>query len=409
MFPKCTLRANPMAKLIFNTTREVERLTVERGKQTDFFHASERGLGLRASYGGRKTYFVRYRLEGRQRRASIGSHPYITLEEARRLCRALLADVAKGNDPAAERLKRGSSNVSLIFEDAVADYIEKYAKPKRRSWDQAEATLTRNFLGPWGKLSVRSIDKGMVREVLEGLVEAGTPSAANQAFATVRSFFRWAVETDRCSSSPCTHLRMPARERPRSRVLRDHEIRSVWQAADRLGGPYCSIIKLLFLTGQRRTEVAGLRRTELDLDAKLWTLPAWRNKSSREHQLPLTPKAIDVIRELPDLGELLFPARGREDRSVSGFSKWKKRLDELSGISGWVLHDIRRTVATRLASQGTALHIIRRIQNHSDAIPGVSRVYNQYSYLPEVEEALNTWQSKLLTLVSATSLDNPPR
>jgi len=386
----------------FRTRKDVEDISGIAKQQTDFHHISERGLGLRVSYGGRKTYYARYRFEGRQRRATIGHHPECSLEDARRLCRAMLADIDKGVDPAAERLKRRRASRSLIFKDIAAEYIERRAKPHKKSWRQTEATLTRYFYSSWGNLSMTSIDKGMVRDALDDIVARGTPSAANQAYACLRALFSWAVDQDRLVVSPCTGLRMPAKENPRSRVLSAKEIAELWAAADIVGEPFGPIVKLLFLTGQRRTEVAGICRSELDIPEALWTLPHWRTKSSRSHMVPLGPRAIAVLHGIPNSGELLFPARGAATNSVSGFSKWKRRLDELSGVSDWVLHDIRRTVATNLARLGTSLHIIRKIQNHADAIPGVARVYNQYSYLPETRNALLLWEDELSKIVGAT-------
>ncbi|MBY0560272.1 site-specific integrase [Hyphomicrobium sp.] len=317
------------------------------------------------------------------------------MDEARRQCRAILADVDKGIDPAAEAMKQRRSPRSQIFEIVVQDYIEKHAKRHKKSWKETERTFERCFLPQWRKFSIKSIDKQLVRDALDEILQKGRPSAANQAFACLRAFFSWAVEHDRCSASPCLTLKMPAKEQSRSRFLKNHEIRAVWIASERFLEPFGTIVRLLLLTGQRRNEVAGMRRNEIDFEDATWTIPAWRTKSAREQLVPLTPRTLDLLRAIPDTGELVFPARGAEGRSVSGFSKWKSQLDEASGVSDWVLHDIRRTVATGLARLGTPLHVIRKIQNHADAIPGVGKVYNQHDYLDEAREALFKWEQEL--------------
>jgi hypothetical protein len=140
----------------FSSQREVEKLTVDIGSQIDFRHATERGLGLRVSYGGTKTYYVAHRFEGRQRRHTIGHHPHTSLEQARRLARAVLADADKGVDPAAEKLKQRRHGKSQIFRDVVDDYIERHAKPRKRSWRETKRTLDRYFIPDWGKLSIRA-------------------------------------------------------------------------------------------------------------------------------------------------------------------------------------------------------------------------------------------------------------
>lgn len=377
----------------FRNQKDVERLVGEAGKQLDFHHATERGLGIRVSYGGRKTYYARYRIEGRQRRASIGHHPEYTFIQARDACRAILADVDKGRDPAAEAMKQRRPSRSQIFESVVQDYIENYAKPRKKSWRETQRTFERYFLPHWGKLSLRSIDKELVRDALNEIKRR--PSAANQAFACLRAFFSWAVKQDRCLSSPCSTLEMPAKEKSRSRFLKSPEIQSVWIASENFSEPFGTIVRLLLLTGQRRNEVAGMRWKEIDFIEETWTLPPWRTKSAREHRIPLTPLALKLLRDVPRTGEMVFPARGAESRSVSGFSKWKGQLDEASGVRDWVLHDLRRTVATGLARLGTPLHVIRKIQNHADAIPGVGKVYNQHDYFDEARDALHKWQQEL--------------
>ena len=172
-------------------------------------------------------------------------------------------------------------------------------------------------------------------------------------------------------------------------------------ACDVQGYPFGTINKLLFFTGQRRSEVAGMAWDDLDLDAKVWSIPADKNKSARAHEVPLTDMSAAIISEIPRLDEILvFPARRKNsNKPVSGFSKAKKQLDELSGVMDWRQHDIRRTVATGMAGLAIPPHVVERVLNHSSgSFCGVAGIYNRFGYLPEMRDALEKWERHVLSL-----------
>jgi integrase len=244
----------------------------------------------------------------------------------------------------------------------------------------------------WGKRDVRGISKEDVLSILDGIVKKGYPSAANHAFRQVRKLFNWGVERGIVETSPCQGLKEPSKSVKRDRVLAKGELIAIWEAAHEMGYPYGHIIKLLILTGQRREEVAGMRWDELDLTHNIWTIARDRNKSDREHSVPLSPQVMQIIKSIPQTNDtLVFPARGT-DKQVSGFSKWKKKIDELSNTSGWTVHDLRRTVATELAGLNVQPHVIERVLNHSNGIlGGVAGIYNRFGYQDEMREALNLW------------------
>jgi integrase len=135
-----------------------------------------------------------------------------------------------------------------------------------------------------------------------------------------------------------------------------------------------------------------MRWDELDLTNSTWNTARDRNKSDRKHSVPLSPPAVEIINSIPRTSDVLvFPSRGT-DKPVSGFSKWKKKIVELSNTSGWTVHDLRRTVGTELAALKIHPHVIDRVLNHKGGtISGVTATYNQYDYLDEMREALNLW------------------
>ena len=190
--------------------------------------------------------------------------------------------------------------------------------------------------------------------------------------------------------SPCAGIRAPAAETSRDRVLSDDELRAVWRAADALETPYDGFIKLLILTGARRSEVAGMMWREIDFDAKLWTLPAARAKNATEYQIPLSDSAVQILRALPRIADsdLVFTLSGRVP--IRGFHNVKTRIDDLMPAGpSWTLHDFRRTFASGCARLGIAVHVVEAALNHrSGSIRGIAAVYNRYSYDTEKRAAL---------------------
>ena len=186
-------------------------------------------------------------------------------------------------------------------------------------------------------------------------------------------------------------------------MLTDDELGAVWCAAERLDGAFSGIVRLLILTAQRRGEVAGMRWSELDLTAQTWTIPGSRTKNHDAHVLPLSACVAGLIRLQPRThDELVFPARGNEQSTFSGFSKLKRRLEQLSRVQEFTLHDLRRTAATGMARLGVAPHVVERVLNHSTGtFGGVAGIYNRFAYLPEMRQALELWSAHVAGLAEA--------
>jgi integrase len=260
---------------------------------------------------------------------------------------------------------------------------------------------------------LREITKPMVHAMLDAIADRGSPIAANRVLAQLKVMCKWAVGRGIISASPCDGVSAPSSERGRARerVLSDDEIRIVWKAADSIGWPFGPIVRLLILTGARRDEVAQMEWRELDLERALWTLPASRSKNRREHTIPLSDMAIDVLRSLPRIERsgFVFTTNGRTP--VSGFSKAKPALDhamaELAGegaspIPAWVLHDLRRTAATNLQKLGVRLEVTEAVLNHvSGSRSGIVGVYQKHDYASEKRQALDAWARRIEAIVSA--------
>jgi integrase len=347
-----------------------------------------RGLYLVVQPTGSKSWAVRYRHGGRSHKHTVGPYPAFDLKQAREAAAKVLRAVAEGRHPE----QRQSGSVA----DAVAQFIERHCRnyrPKPRSEAERQLRLVVSHLGHRRLIEITRAD---IRGLL-ARVEA--PIAANRLLSIIRKLFNWAVENDLIASSPVAGLRAPHAETSRDRVLTDDELRRVWQAAEGLGPLNGAVVRLLVLTGQRRNEVAHMQRAELDLEKRLWTLPRERVKNDRRHEVPLSSQAATIIRALPRISERFVFSTNAES-PLNDFGKNKRRLDDLSGVSDWVLHDLRRTVASGMARLGISLSVIEKVLNHvSGSFAGIVGVYQRHEFAAEKCEALEKWADHVERLV----------
>ena len=234
------------------------------------------------------------------------------------------------------------------------------------------------------------ITRADIHELLDGIADRPAPVLANRIYAHLRTLCRWALARGVIAANPCEGMTRPAEEKPRDRVPDDRELALIWKSSRFSGWPFCPIVRLLILTGQRRSEIAEGRWAEIDFDTKVWRLASERTKNKREHTIPLSPQALAILNGLPHMagGDLLFSTTG--ETSVSGFSRMKRRLDAaiaaLNGgapIAAWTIHDIRRGVVSSLASIDVQLPVIERIVNHiSGSFAGVAGIYQRHQFEP---------------------------
>jgi integrase len=224
-----------------------------------------------------------------------------------------------------------------------------------------------------------------VRRVLDA-IEA--PVECNRVHGIMRKFFTWAVDVDLIEASPMATVKTPNPEASRDRALTDDELRAVWQAADKDG--YClgTIVQFLILCGQRRSEVSGMRWSELNDDRTVWTIPASRTKNKREHIVTLPRQCTDILRGIKPIGDrFVFTVSGH-----SAFNGWSriKRLN--GGVANWRPHDLRRTCATGMQRLGIRLEVTESALNHiSGSRSGIVGIYQRHQYRDETAAALQQW------------------
>ncbi|WP_375289774.1 tyrosine-type recombinase/integrase [Qipengyuania sp.] len=349
------------------------------------------GFSLRVFPTGRKVFTVKYRYGLTQRRLPIGVHPRITLAEARNKALEALRLVDDGIDPAARRRQLGM-NVEAI----CSDFIRQYARPRNRSWKEAERILQREFVAVHGQRDIREIKRHDILELMDGAIERGAAYQANRIHSNLRKLFNWCMERGIVDVSPVMGTKPPTREQARDRVLTDDEICAMLTAGAKDAYPFRQFVPLLLATAQRRGEVAQMKWSEVDLDAKQWVIPADLSKNGKPHVVPLNDFALRLLAEVPRFPECDWVFTTTRRSPISGFSKALRHIHAESQTSEWRLHDLRRTAASGMARAGIAPHVVEKVLNHiSGTISGVAAVYNRYGYDAERREAMDKWGSFL--------------
>jgi integrase len=441
-----------MPNRIAFTQLAVERLQPPAAGRVTYWDKLLPGFGLRiappraGSRTPRKTWIAMGRVDGKPVMDTIGTLLQVPkVDEARRLARERILQMKGGAKPLDEReaqKKRRAAEAAAtdaaareavegqfaaVAERFLAEHVERNCSPKYGA--EVRRILERDVLPRWGERAVREITKHDVNELLDAKAsrrdrprkgaEGGAAIQANRTLMRLRKLFAWAAAQNLIAGDPSAGVLPRAKERARDRVLDDDEIARFWLAAERAGWPFGPIFKLMLLTAQRESEVAGLRWSETDLEKRLWTIPRERTKSDRAHLVHLSELAAGVLGALPRVGEFVFPTR--TDRPIASFGKAKERVDALmiaqlrdatgdpeAELPGWVLHDLRRTATTIMAERlKVPPHIADKILNHSaGAIRGVAAIYNKAAYLDERKAALEALGRFVEGLVSPGGANN---
>jgi integrase len=374
-----------MPKLVQQPLTELAiRKAKPADKRYDLFDASVRGLGLRVATSGTKSWFMMRRFNGRMIRTTFGRYPEVPLALARLKAPNILADMADG--------QTAGQRKTDLFRVVLDEWLKK-DQAKNKSVHQVRVAMYKHVLPTFGSIPVASITKRDINRLIDKIVDAGSPIAANRVLAFTKRFFSWCKERDILELSPAEAIRPPSKEKTRDRVLTLEEMKKFWVACDQIGYPWGPIFQLLLLTGARLREVAQASWDEISIVDRTLDLPARRTKNGRSHQIQLSVQAMNIIQALPKVeGQgLLFTTNGKT--AVSGFSKVKKRLDIMSGVSDWRYHDLRRSFATHSTERLSISPVIAdKILNHvTGQVRGVAAIYQHGEYLEERRTALQKW------------------
>ncbi len=393
---------------VFFTDPFIRSLRPTSDDQVDHWDRNVTGLVLRLSPAGKKTWALCFRINGRQRRLTLGRYPALGLADARAQAQAALHTVAVGTDPAS--VKQDALHAET-FADLAREYMERhgrfkksgredrrmlYGSPhKKRTGKRPHVPLVTR----WGTMKVRDITRRDVRVLLGDVFERG-PIMANRTLALVRKMFNFGIEHDWLDVNPCQMVKRVARERQRDRVLSDDEIRRVWVALDDERPNMAALVRLRLLTAQRGGEVHGAKWEDLDLTGGWWTIPGERSKNGLAHRVPLSPQALVVLKELQkSQGESawVFPSPRQSQPHVHHAQKAIERVVARSGVK-FRGHDLRRTAASLMVGGGVPRLVVSKILNHVET--GVTAVYDRHSYDAEKRAALDYWGNRLEQIVS---------
>jgi integrase len=383
--------------------KNVASLALAKGRDDEFAWDSElEGFGLRLRRrrdgGLLRTWAAQYRASGRTRRVTLGSFEKLTPAQARDGARKILARVALGNDPQAEKqAKRASS--ARTFRAAVEAYLAAKQHLRPVSVRLNKLYLCGPYFRPLHSIGAADVTHPDVAARLSAISRAHSSHTAAAARRALSAFYRWCMEEGWVQANPVIGTRKPAQAPARDRVLTDDELVAIWRACG--DDEYGHIVRLLVMLGSRRQEIGGMRWSEMDIDAGTWTLPKQRSKNRRAHTVALPSAALDIIRTIPQRDrDHLFG-----ERADDGFTSWiggKRELDGRLGeaVKPWRVHDLRRTVATGMADIGIEPHHIEACLNHFGGHrAGVAGVYNRSNYANEVARALARWSEYVTALV----------
>ena len=348
------------------------------GKQITYWCSLTPTFGVMVSQRGTKAFYV---MLGRERRRiHLGKYPSVTLADARKRARDLI-------------LYPTAALPKITLRDAFSTYYESSVRPnyRPRPARQVERTFTR-YLALLADRPLSSITTKDISELINGLSE--TPSQANHVYSLLKRLLRYAEERKLVVASPLT-FRRPFKSGERDRLLSDQELKAIYNAAIKIGYPFGYIVLICIHTGMRRSEVAQLKWEYITPDSI--NLPAQLCKNGHAHSIPNL--IYSELQNIPRTSEYLFASE--RGTIFNDWGRQKRKLDRISGVSDWVIHDTRRYFSSTLASLDVSIETIERLLNHvSGSQTPIAKIYNRHKYYPQMRAALERYEKKLAQLLA---------
>lgn len=383
-------------------------------KEKPYLESEPGGLYIRVYPAGRKVgrkvWLCIYLIDGKRKWHKLGVYPTTSLEKARKRHRAVKELLDDGKDPALVALEEKTERRQApTIEELVKEYLEKWAKPRKKSWEEDKRALEKDVIPAWGKRKAKDITKRDVILLLESLVERGAPVQSNNLLEKVRKMFNFAVERDILKHSPCQGVRPLHKRESKERNLSEDEIKSFWNGLDKaaMSGEIQRALKLILVTAQRPGEVIGLHSSEID--GRWWTIPAERSKNKKPHRVYLTDTALELIGD--KAGFIFESPKGGKPIDVNALAFAVRRSLQIDDetkkaklpMAHFTPHDLRRTAATNMAAIGFGI-VVDKVLNHTDR--RVTAIYDRYSYDKEKQLALEALSRKLEAIVTGKKADN---
>jgi integrase len=407
------------------TDRFIEALRPKPGRY-EVWDDARKGFGIRVSPRGAKSFVWVYHFDGRPRRLTFGTYPRLSLADAGVKLAQAKNLLAKGIDPGSRAVaERDAERHAETIEELVASYLDRYARLRKRSAFEDERILRKDVLPRWAKRKAKDITRRDIVRLLNEIVDRGAPIQANRTLTILRRMFKFAFGQAILEISPCDQVEAPSSENERDRALGEEEIRLLWQVLDTASMEQNArrILRLMLATGQRKAEVMGLHAQEIDYEKRLWTLPAARAKNGREHLIPLSSLALQILAEAPpnEAGYLFpssltgLPYRGQSIDHATRYlfaprptragrsAPRQPASPPLAGLmERFTPHDLRRTAATRMRELGISRGDVKMVLNHVET--DVTARYDRYDGLAEKRRALDLWAKRLEQIIAGEPL-----
>jgi integrase len=364
------------------------------------------GFGIRVFPSGHKSWVFMYRFEGKARRITFGNYPKVTVAEAHTAYGKALSDLENGIDPGANLVATNRDNRNALTVELLAnEYIEKWAKPRKRSWEEDERILRKDVIPVLNNQKAKDVKKRNIIFLLDKVLERGSPIAANRTLAVTRRMFNFAVERDIIEITPCYGVKAPTKENRRDRVLSEDEIKAFWHGLNNANMLATSklALKLQLITGQRKGEVVSAEWDECDLKNSWWSIPALKSKNGNAHLVPLSNLAIEILQELKVFSggsKWLFPSPYGEAHIIPTAidHALRKNLTNFTDVKPFTPHDLRRTAASHMTALGVSRLVVSKLLNHVEN--SVTAIYDRHGYDKEKRSALTLWADKLKLIVN---------
>ncbi len=391
-------------------------------KAYDVTDPTRKGLIVRLTPAGTKTFYFRYRRAGAGARLLIGHYPTVSLQQAYEAHAEFTRRLHRGEDPlASPALATPRASDEPTVGDLADEFLRRYVYLERKRPEEAEQAIRANVLKRWKNRPAKSITRRDAILLLDRIVDRGSPVMANRIAALLSQMFRFGVERGLIEASPLVALPRPGgREKPRERTLTETEIRTLWRKLGRahMSRAVQNALKLVLVTGQRPGEVAQALCCEFDLKNALWTIPVERSKNGKAHAVPLSPLARAVLRHIEretagvadrpadntEPPEALLPSPWRVERdgaplTVRSLSQsLRKNLGHI-GLAAFTPHDLRRTAASGMTACGVPRLHVEKVLNHTTG--DVAEIYDRHDYAAEKRAALERWGERLLGILRA--------
>ena len=358
------------------------------------------GLQLRISKAGVKSWSFQYRFNNSNKKLTLGTYPTINCTKARKLATDARYLIAQGIDPQYEKQKLRQQKLKFAEAWDSFDKIHLSRNLKEKTANEYRRLATRYLLKKLGPVPLDNIVRSDLVRLIDKVGES-TPTTANRALSLLHKFFRWCVGRSHIEINPAAGIPKVIKEKPRARILSLSEMRAIYKATDHLSKGNCLLVRLLLLTGQRVGVIARLLREEVKEDHL--DVSGERNKSGSRIRIPLSDTAKASIEELGSKVGPYIVSTTHGELPISGFSKLKAKLDQLSGVADWRFHDIRRGLSTYLEDNGLDRFYVERLLTHKDK--SVTGIYARSNHSHQLRVIFNKW-AEVLTSKDGNTAEN---